>query len=236
MNLTAKTILITRPMDQAADTIAQFEAKGAKVIHIPLIAIVPPSDGYAGLDRALAELSSYDWILFTSQNAVAAFFSRPGAKENMRAALAAVGTKTAEALSRQGLKNIIVPKDHHAEGLLTVLAEHPLAGKKVLFPRAKEGRDVLADGLRSLGAKVDLVEAYQTILPKNFDEQRLISLIAEEKLDGIHFASPSAVKNFMAVVKRAGLEAKLERLTFFAIGPATKAALEKAGLNSRPEE
>ena len=204
-----KTVLITRPASQAAQTVAEFEAQGATVISIPLIEIVDPVDKYASLDSALANLNEYDWIIFTSQNAVLRFFSRPlaPAGEALQQRVAAVGPKTEQLLRELNVSKVEVASEASAQGLLAHLQNFDFAEKRVLFPRAREGKDTLIEGLKRCGANIVYVEAYQTILPRDFNAAELIKLIKADKIDAVHFASPSAVKNFKQILKFAKLSA-----------------------------
>ncbi|OGQ22494.1 MAG: hypothetical protein A3I05_07755 [Deltaproteobacteria bacterium RIFCSPLOWO2_02_FULL_44_10] len=234
MNFKGKTILVTRPQEQAEKTIREFEAQGASVLHIPFIEITDPSDHYATLDEALASLFQYHWILFTSGNAVARFFSRPHAPcgKDLSSRVAAVGPETAKLLHDLDVHDMIIAETPSAEGLLEILRNYSFEGKRVLFPRAKEGRDMLVQGLEKRGAIVDVVETYQTIFPKDFDHEQFIHLMDEGKLDVVHFASPSAVKHFMQMILERGLQEKMCRLQFLAIGSTTETTLRNYGIES----
>ena len=237
MELQRKTILVTRPLKQAAETIAEFERQGATVIHIPLIEIVDPSDHYCALDEAIKRLYEYQWLVFTSQNAVMQFFSRPAAPcaEELTLRVVAIGSTTEKLLRDLGIVNVVVADEATSPGLLDTLSSYDIKGKRVLFPRAKEGNDVVADGLRRIGAHVDVVEAYRTIFPRHFDRGYFVSLINEKKIDVVHVASPSAVRHFMIVIDEEKLKEKIASLEFLAIGPTTADEVKRLGLTPRQQ-
>ncbi|MBI4126474.1 MAG: uroporphyrinogen-III synthase, partial [Deltaproteobacteria bacterium] len=154
MSYQGKTILVTRPAKQAGETIAELEQQGANVIHIPFIEIADPSDHYQGLDETLKKLYAYHWIVFTSQNAVTRFFARPLAPsgEELQQRVAAVGPQTAKLLHDLGVADLVVADETTSDALVRSLQSYDWKGKCVLFPRAKEGRDVLVKGLEQQGA------------------------------------------------------------------------------------
>ena len=205
-HLKGKRVLVTRPKHQAKELIAELRRAGAKVIHIPLIEIADPSDKFRSLDRAISRLDKYDWLIFTSQNAVSKFFQRLSLRGARRATwqsqFAAVGPSTSAALKRHGIRKVIVPqKDNYsADGLIDVLKKCDFRGKRVLFPSAKKARETLPAWLKKQGAKLDKVVAYQTIMPKNIDRARLRRLVREGKIDTILFYSESAEKNFRKII------------------------------------
>ncbi len=149
---------------------AQPKAQGVKIIHLPLIKIVKPSDNYRSLDEAIKKIGQYDWIVFTSQNAVEYFMKR-AKKIPTKAKIAAVGPTTAASLKKHGLKVNLVPKIYSAQGLADEFAKLDMKKKQVLFPRAKEGRETLVTELTRQGAFVDLAEAYRT-LPAKIDAKK----------------------------------------------------------------
>lgn len=203
-----KRVLVTRPRHQVKETIRKLKEAGAKVIHIPLIEIADSSDGFRSLDRAIAKLGTYDWLIFTSQNAVTRFFKRLpsplGERVRVRGRYAAVGPTTATALRKYGIKKIITPRkdNYSADGLVDALKRYNFKDKRVLFPCAKKAKDTLPLWLKKQGSKLDKVEAYQTIMPRNVDRTRLRKLINENRIDEILFYSQSAMENFLEIVGR----------------------------------
>ena len=149
-------------MPRAGSLVAALRDAGATVLEVPVIAVVDPPDGGAALRAEAARASGYDWVVFTSANAVERFVGllRDG-RALGGARLAAVGTATAEALAQRRLAVDLLPAEHSAAGLVDAMDGAP-AGKpgRVLFPRAVAARDVLAPGLRAKGWDVVEVDAY----------------------------------------------------------------------------
>ena len=160
--LKGKRIIVTRSRKQAGCLVRALEKQGAEVIPIPAIAIEDPADP-APLERAAAEAGVYDLVIFTSANAVSQWVKRDPAK--ITGALCAIGPGTASALRRHKMRPSFVPRRYIAEGVLEALADFPLAGKRVLIPRAAVARDVIPVELTRRGARVDVVEAYRTVMP-----------------------------------------------------------------------
>jgi uroporphyrinogen-III synthase len=213
-HLKGKRVLVTRLAGQAKEVIAKLRRSGAKVIHIPLIEIADPSDKFRSLDRAISRLERYDWLIFTSQNAVSKFFKRlslrgarqevwRGTKQSLGCRrFAAVGPATAAALKKYGIRKVLVPRknNYSADGLVAVLKKYNFKGKRVLFPSAKKAKDILPKWLKKQGAKLDKVQAYQTIIPRKINRKKLKELISKNKVDEVLFYSSSAVKNFTTLV------------------------------------
>ncbi|MDR5684137.1 MAG: uroporphyrinogen-III synthase [Armatimonadota bacterium] len=228
MPLSGQRILITRPAHQADDLVRRLTDAGAEAVVVPAIRIVPPAS-YGDLDRALQRLDTYDWVVFTSQNAVDAVFDRLTAAGRDASALggtrvAAVGDATAAALERRGIAVALRPDDFTADGLLQAFGRHPVASVRVLVPQAAEGREGLVEGLRSRGAVVDVVEAYRT--EPAYNEASRLQRVLEDGVDAVVFASPSAVRGTLEL---AGVDA-LEGVACVCIGPVTARAARAAGL------
>jgi uroporphyrinogen III methyltransferase / synthase len=195
---------------------------GAEVLEMPTIEIRPPRDP-APLMAAIAELASYDWVIFTSANGVFHFLSALDASpvdlRALRGRLCAVGPATASALADLHLKVDVIPEAYVAEGLLEALRPFPLQGQRVLLPRAAVARDVVPDALRACGAQVDIVEAYQTVIPAT-------DLSGVDPVDWVTFTSSSSVKNFLALGGGRLLHAGAR---IASIGPATSATVVQHG-------
>jgi uroporphyrinogen III methyltransferase / synthase len=185
-------VLLTRPQSEGADDwAAAFMAAGAEPIAYPTIAVAPP-ESWQPLDLALAGLDGYDWIIFTSQTAVAVVLSRlPGRRfaAAMRAKIAAVGPSTGRAVDAGGGKVALVPRDRRQEGLVEALRSVP-AGARILLPIAAGGRTLLAESLRGRGCTVDVLPIYATV-PR-------ADLPPPPAFDVATFASPSALRAYLA--------------------------------------
>jgi uroporphyrinogen III methyltransferase/synthase len=226
-------VLVTRSAEQAGDLARALRAAGAEPIVMPLVRAVPVSDP-GPLDVALDRLEEYDGIVFTSANGVRFFAdrarSRGVALERVRARVICVGPATAAAARAAGLPDPHVPdRRFDAEGLLeAVVRLVPPAGRRFLHPRAAAGRDLLPEGLRCAGARVDLVPVYRTV-PAEVDRDALIGALVRGELDALTFTSPSSVRHFLAQLDREAREA-LRAIPVAAIGSVTAGALREAGL------
>jgi uroporphyrinogen-III synthase len=231
MKLKDKRVLITRPRAQAAEFAAALIAQGAIPVFLPVIEIIPPAD-VSALDDSLHKLNQYDWLVLTSIHAVEFVFQRMNTlgikKLPSSIRVAAVGSKTARALSAHHISTDHVPDEYISEGLLSGLNEN-ISGKRFLLPQSNLAQKVLADEIRQHGGLVDEVIAYQNVIAQP-DHDGLQALHAG--LDVITFTSPSAVRNFMRLVRDDGLDPlNLPGAPLFAcIGPVTKKAAEEAGL------
>ena len=197
---------------------------------MPTIEIVPASD-YGPLDRAIAELPSYDWLIFTSVNGVRYFLERLDRSQQdlrgLKARICAIGEATKQALEALHLKVDVMGEEFVAESLVEALSKFDLAGKRVLLPRAAVARDVLPRTLRDRGACVDVVEAYRTVVPESAVRQAEQIFGGSHKPDWITFTSSSTVQNFVQV---AGAKV-LEGVNVASIGPVTTATAKKLGVS-----
>ncbi len=226
--------MITRDRSQAGDLAARLHALGAEAIEFPVIEIRPPLDPEP-LDRAIASLEQYDWLIFTSANGVRYFMERLDRSNRdlraLRARLCAIGPATRAALEKLHLKVDLMPPEYVAESLVAAFAEIDLAGQKVLLPRAAVARDIVPVELASRGAQVDVVEAYRTGVPPDAESRAAAIFHGTRKPDWVTFTSSSTVKNFLAV---AGREA-LEGVRAVSIGPVTTATLRMHGIEPAAE-
>jgi uroporphyrinogen III methyltransferase / synthase len=237
--LFGKRILVTRPREQAGELVDLLEAMGAEAIEAPMIRILPPED-YTPLDEACARAGTFDWIIFSSANAVDVFMERLlRTPHDLRALggvrLCVVGSATAERLRHYGLKVDVTPAEYRAEAVVRAIGETvDVRGLKVLLPRADIGRDVIADELRRLQADVTDVVAYRTVItePDREGDPDVYRMLLDRRIDVVTFTSASAVRNFVKVV---GAEpaADLLRTTIVAtIGPVTAEAAAQCHIES----
>jgi uroporphyrinogen III methyltransferase / synthase len=233
--LGSKRILVTRARMQAQTLVQAIETLGGEVVEFPTIEIRPP-DSYELLDRAIEQINTYDWLIFTSVNGVECFLARFEKLAKSLADLAgieivAIGPETAKRLETAGIPPGLIPLRYQAEGILDALAGETLQGKKVLIPRAAKARDVLPDTLRRQGAQVDVVIAYQTVLPQ-VDVPALCRVLKEGGIDAITFTSSSTASNFAAMLQGQDLPRLLARIAIACIGPITKKTVEDLGLRA----
>lgn len=197
--LFGRRIIVTRAKEQSDALSSRLRALGADAIEVPTIEIRPAADD-APLDKAIADLSSYDWLIFTSANGVRFFvdrLDRSGADwRSLRARICAIGPATRAAVEALHLKVDLMGKEYVAEGLLDAFAPHDLAGKRVLLPRAAVARDLVPGELRRRGAEVDVVEAYRTVMPEDAPER--VRRAMDCRPHWITFTSSSTAQNFVA--------------------------------------
>jgi uroporphyrinogen III methyltransferase/synthase len=215
-----------------------LERKGARVLELPTIAIVPPRS-WRRADQALRRLPGYDWLIFTSANGVKSFFDRleqlrkgKGVRTAWkRLKIAAIGPATASALRQHGLRPRVVPREYRAEGLLRALQKRPWHGKRVLLARAAQARDLLPQRLRRWGARVDVVAVYRTRLPRRSrGSLRRVFGGGRSKPDVITFTSSSTVRNFCALLGAQAARQVGAGVAVATIGPITSRTARELGL------
>ena len=234
--LRGKRILVTRARSQALSLVQRIESLGGEVVEFPTIEIRPP-ESYGPLDQAINQIGSYDWLIFTSVNGVEQFLNRFEKLGKNIADLAgievgAIGPETAKRLTAAQIQPSLVPKQYQAEGILEALIPETVLGKRILIPRAAKARDILPETLRQWGARVDVVEAYQTVLPQ-VDVSALCKLLRDGTIDMITFTSSSTATNFAAMLRDQDLPRLLSRAVIACIGPITRKTVEDLGM--RPE-
>jgi len=222
-------ILITRPRAQADEFAEKLRAAGFEPIFFPVIEIQPIGNNVA-LDRALEKLNCYEWVVFTSVNAVEVVFDKYSVfflKENAGVKFAAIGPKTAEALQACGITPDFVPDEYVAEAILPGLGD--LQGKWVLLPRAEIARKALPEAIAVAGGIAHEIAVYKT-LPAQPDFDGVAAL--KSGVDVVTLTSPSSIQNFVAICKQNGLDPlNLPNNPLFAcIGPITEQAAKNEGL------
>lgn len=232
--LFGKRILVTRPKPQAPEFSDLIAAQGGEPVECPTIEIAPPEDR-APLDRALARLATYNWLIFTSVNGVAPFMTRLlETQRDVRAlsglTICCIGPRTAEALAAYGLRADLIPEQFQAEGILEMLAARQMRGARVLIPRALVARELLPDQLRAQGADVDVVPVYRTVRPAVATD-RLMEQLRTGGIDVISFTSSSTVRNFVELFPtKEALVRSVGTTTVACIGPITAGTAREAGL------
>ena len=223
-SLRGRRVIVTRPAHQAAPLCAALERAGAVAVPLPLLHVVPNTLGSHDL---VPDAHAYDWVLFTSANGVAhaqAALGPLGDALRGHEGVAAVGPATAAALAAQGVTVRLVAPEHVAESLADALGD--VDGRRVLWPRAADARDVLASRLRARGADVREIVVYRTVpapLPAD----------AADRVRSAHavtFASPSAVRSFVASLGTTPLGTSADAVRVACIGPVTEAAARTLGV------
>jgi len=232
--LMGKRIVVTRAREQASELVKLLSDLGAECLECPTIKVVPPDD-WKLLDAAIENISSYDWLVFTSVNGVNYFFERLFSKGKDARALgrlntAVIGPATERRLFKFGLKSDIVPKSYRAESIIEAFGNEDVNGKKILLPRAKEARPILPVELTRMGAAVDEITSYYTKeVPDSAD--LLLKRLKENTIDLITFTSSSTVKNFKAILPDNIFETQMKDITIACIGPITADTAKNLGFD-----
>ncbi|MDH5297397.1 MAG: uroporphyrinogen-III C-methyltransferase [Desulfobulbaceae bacterium] len=229
--LFGKRILVTRTREQASDLVRLLEDQGADCVEGATIAMEPP-DSWDELDAALDRIGDYQWLVFSSINAIRYFFERLHARgmdsrDLKGPKVAAVGVATAEALRDYGIRADLIPREFTGDGLAESLVAQGVNGARVLIPRAKKAREILPETLREHGALADVVTVYQNVRPRDYEMVR--QELAEGGIHMVTFTSSSTVTNFLEMLG-ADRDRLLAGVTFAAIGPITAKTAAKHGL------
>jgi uroporphyrinogen-III synthase len=221
-------VAVTRPAHGAAELSELLRARGAEAVALPLLRIAPPEDATPLLSAA-RRIADYDWIVFTSASAVRALHDalrdegrlvrRPPGR------IAVVGPATAAAVAELLSWSVAaVPDEYVADAVSAAMAAAaPLRGARVLWPRARDARDVLPGELRAAGAILDDPEAYRTV--EDLENARVLSaMLMHGQLDAVTLTSPSAVRCLAAARPRLG------GAILAVIGPVTAQAARASGL------
>jgi uroporphyrinogen-III synthase len=252
-------VLVGRARHQAGALSAELRKRGAQVLEIPFIEIRKPRS-FRPLDSALRTLDTYDWLILTSVNGVEAMWARiekamrrsTGTKstwksgpseprsahkefralapDSHRLRIAAIGPATRKAIEQRGVEVDIMPKEYVAESVVRSL-KGKVRGKRVLLVRAKVARDVIPRELRKAGAHVEVVEAYETVVPQS-SRRRLQAALKNpnQRPNVVIFTSSSTVKNFVELLGRRHKSRLLDGVQTASIGPVTSATLSELGL------
>jgi uroporphyrinogen-III synthase len=267
-SLAGLRVLVGRARHQASALSSELRKLGATVLEIPFIEIRKPRS-FKPLDSALKNLREYDWLILTSVNGVEAMWERMDklkidfksireGREFTRAShsnrqtpalaarvlsIAAIGPATKKAIEQRGAKVDVVPKEYVAESVVRSLRQR-VKGRSVLLVRAKVARDVIPNELRKAGAHVDVVEAYETVVPEA-SRRRLQAAFRNPQRSPhvVTFTSSSTVRNFVELVggsratkralslaSRPGSLSPAIRLA--SIGPVTSATLRNFELKA----
>jgi uroporphyrinogen III methyltransferase/synthase len=226
--LFGKKIAITRAPHQSLKLGELLTEKGAEVLYTPTIDIRPIKPNRR-LSRAIDSIQGYSCIIFTSTNAVSLFFETLYGMGMDSRALAGIkilpiGQATASLLQSKGIIPDYIPEIFTSEGIVEVLKNTEVSGKRFLLPRAEEARDIIVKFIKNQGGTCDVIPIYRAALPKD------IAPLAE-KPDIITFTSSSTAKNFVALY---GKDA-LEDTTIASIGPVTTKTLKALGFKTHIE-
>ncbi|QQG64460.1 uroporphyrinogen-III C-methyltransferase [Desulfobulbus oligotrophicus] len=234
--LFGRRIVVTRTREQASELVAQLEEYGAECLEYSTIHIEPVDD-FTLVDRAIGEMATYQWVLFTSLNTVSHFFQRLAAlgyDSRLLAGtkVAAVGKATAEALHAHGITADLVPQKFTGQGLAEALLSVEVKGNRILLPRALHASDILPEMLTDAGAEVIIAPVYRNVPQEGVKDELRDQLLAGS-IDMVTFTSSSTVTNFLAMIEGGGageLHRLLDQVDIAAIGPVTGETVQKYGL------
>jgi uroporphyrinogen-III synthase len=233
--LSGVRVLVGRSRHQAGALSGELRKLGATVLEIPFIEIRKPQS-FKPLDAALKNLARYDWLILTSANGVEAMWERMDElrlpKTNLGSVrIAAIGPATKKAIEKRGVKVDVVPKEYIAEWVVRSLRRR-VKGKRVLLVRAKVARDVIPRELRRAGANVDVVEAYETVVPEASRTRLQAALKNPRRRPHIvTFTSSSTVKNFVELLGTRGERTNVNGILTASIGSVTSSTLRGLGFS-----
>ena len=234
--LLGRGVVVTRAREQASELLERLQELGACCYEFPTIEIQPLGD-YSQVQQAIARLSSYHWLVFTSVNGVRFFWLElDRACLDTRALgginVAAIGPATAQALEKRGVRPDFVPDKYVAESVVQGLLHLGVRDKKVLIPRARVAREVLPEELKKAGAKVEILPVYQTALAQQSPDE-ILKPLHQGEIHYITFTSSSTVENFFSLVDpKEILACRKQGLKLICIGPVTAGTLQGFGLNA----
>lgn len=223
-----KTVMIPRGKSHAKPFSELVARNGGIPVEIPLIAFKPVAASEKLLN-ILANLHTYDWIVFTSNVTVETFYSFIKKSRTLLPKIAVIGEKTKEVLVDMGEKVDFVPEEYVAEGFIDEFLPHVNQGERILIPKGNLARDYISAALKRKGAIVDEIIIYETFLPEE-SRGKLVKMLTEESLDILTFTSPSTIDHFMKIVEENNLTDRLEHCIISCIGPVSKRKAEQCGL------
>ncbi len=233
-DLQQKSILITRPAQKAA-SMAELVKKGhGTPVIFPTIEIGPPSD-WEKVDEAIVTLRQFDWVVFSSAHGVKFFTGRLQTRSALDIlesfSIAAVGSKTANALRKRGVPVDFIPPAYTADSLLEGLKQKQPESQAFLLVSGDKGRKTLSAGLRSAGASVESVVAYRNIKPDPENVRDIVAQLQKNAIDFFTFTSPSTFQNFVDLIQdhTDDISSIMHSAHIAAIGPVTAGVIEDYG-------
>lgn len=228
--LAGRRVLVTRAAHQAGKLSQELRALGAEPVEVPVLEILAPAS-FEPLDAALRDLDSYNWIILTSANVVRALEERAAAlgfvlTDRASLRMAAVGSATAKAAKDAGLKVDFVPESYVAESLVEGMLGK-VEGQRILLARAAVARDVIPEAMRTAGATVDVVDAYQNAMPEGAPGQ--IRQALEQGIDAATFTSSSSATHLAYAAGAGGVAWPFAGVKAVSIGPVTSQTLRELG-------
>jgi uroporphyrinogen III methyltransferase/synthase len=227
--LKGRTILITRTKEGNISERTKLKALGARIVELPSIELGPPTDTNP-IDAAIKDISTFEWIVFTSASGVKAFFERLESerreKQAIKAEFACVGPQTQKALEAEGFRATVVPREFLTKNLgLELVKRFDLKGKRALLARSEEASPEIAIILRGAGAIVVEAPVYRTMPPK---EKKPVRGDLMDEITDITLTSPSTVDGLISNLS--AKEVNSRKIRIHCIGPVTASRAMQAGL------
>jgi len=229
--LAGRRIIVTRAPEQSLELARKLEELGAEVLSLPMVRFTEPAQT-AELDQAIVVLEQFDWLVFTSANAVRFFLARCRQLQRWPQPplrIAVVGPATQDALEAEGLRPAIAPRDFSGAALAAEI-DAEVAGRRILLPRSDQAGGELPRLLRAAGARVTDVVAYSTAQPDAAAGGPVLEALLRGQADALTFFSPSAFRHFADSFGREALLRLSSRVALAAVGPVTAEAIREAGL------
>lgn len=226
-------VLITREYSAEYEPL---EDLGAEIFEFPTVRIDPP-ESFEDLDKAIAQVSTYDWLVFTSGNGLRSFMARYLEKgldirDLKGVRLCAIGARTASAVRAYGMNLDLVPEEFNSEGLAKAFVRSSggtdLRGQRILLPGAENARHLFPETVRSLGGRIDTPAAYRAAKPESHG-RRLRRFLFEGRISIASFTSSATFTNFVEMLGKDALPF-LHDVAIAAIGPVTRKTIESSGL------
>jgi uroporphyrinogen III methyltransferase/synthase len=235
--LFGREILVTRPENQANRLTDRLKRAGARTHQLPTIDITPVREGLEILRNTIDRLETFDWLVFTSRNAVNYFFEElRDSDRDLRSLgslrLATIGPGTADRLAEEGFQRDLLPEEHRAEALADALLDTIDPESSLLLPRSADSRSHLADRLTENDHRVDEIDLYRAGPPKTSTVEQLREHLSDPTADMITFTSSSTVNNLFESIETELVRKGLEQMDIACIGPITAETLEDYGVTA----
>jgi len=243
--LKGRNIAVTRPREQAEDSVKAIKERGGKAYLLPTIEIRQTTD-LSATKAFFADLANrkVDYVILMSVNGVRYLLNvaqtlriRDQLKNYLKETVTmAVGPKTANEMEAHGIRVDLIPEKYTSEGILQCLRDSGVKGKSIYIPRTSEAPPELAVTLRGMGGRVEEVYVYQSQLPNDQGlAEQFVKELSDGKIDAVIFSSSLGVKNFFEMLKDVVSKQKLlglitQKSTVVAIGPTTAKTLAESGL------
>lgn len=240
MNKLFKNILVTRSKEQSKSEFAEIESLGISVIYFPTIK-VEESEKIIDLKILLSKNTQFDYVVFPSFNSAKYFIialNETFYDINLIKHKIAVGSKTKLYCEKHQINIDLIPDEFSADGVIKLLENSDLSGKKILIPKSEIGRRDLEEFLIGRNAEVFSIPVYKNELPNQNGLDNLIEEINEKEIDAYLFSSPSSYENFVTLMNIEDEADYFSDKIIIAIGKTTKNAIEENGVlvTSIPEE